>query len=270
MTRPIGDLDDTTQTTVPSDGSDESIADQIATSRNAFLQASYALEAATRNADPDTPEIAFHRLIAGAASHMAGYAARAFSLVEASRTSGRLSPMELTLADLVMRDLDGIEERTLRLRSSPELSDDALTAALSRADDHRGRRGRRRRRGRADRADPAFDPDQDPEVLDDLGPITLLLSEHYLSSVSAAMFAIAFGRTALLAASIADLRLGEDACNDIAAPGPWWVFRLTRHMIADLDETSIRANLPIDPPGDDDTDDTEAESDEPDDGERRI
>ena len=263
----LGDLDDTTRTTVPSDGSDESIADQIATSRNAFLQASYALEAATRNADPDTPEIAFHRLIAGAASHMAGYAARAFSLVEASRTSGRLSPMELTLADLVMRDLDGIEERTLRLRSSPELSDDALTAALSRADDHGDDADDGEDGDAPTDADPAFDPDRDPEVLDDLGPITLLLSEHYLSSVSAAMFAIAFGRTALLAASIADLRLGEDACNDIAAPGPWWVFRLTRHMIADLDETSIRANLPIDPPSDDDTDDTEAESDEPDDGE---
>lgn len=263
----FGDLDGTTRMTVPSDSSDESIADQIATSRNAFLQASYALEAATRNADPDTPEIAFHRLIAGAASHMAGYAARAFSLVEASRTSGRLSPMELTLADLVMRDLDGIEERTLRLRSSPELSDDALTAALSLAGDHEDDADDGEDRDAPTVADPAFDPDQDPEVLGDLGPITLLLSEHYLSSVSAAMFAIAFGRTALLAASIAELRLGEDACNDIAAPGPWWVFRLTRHMIADLDETSIRANLPIDPPGDDDTDDAEAESDEPDDGE---
>ncbi|WP_454778384.1 DEAD/DEAH box helicase [Georgenia muralis] len=261
------DLNDTTRTTVSIDGSDESIADQIATSRNAFLQASYALEAATRNTDPDTPEIAFHRLIAGAASHMAGYAARAFSLVEASRTSGRLSPMELTLADLVMRDLEGIEERTLRLRSSQELSDGALTAALSRANGPRDDADDGKDGDLPTDADSAFDPDQGPEVLDDLGPITLLLSEHYLSSVSAAMYAIAFGRTALLAASIADLRLGEDACNDIAAPGPWWVFRLTRHMIADLDETSIRAHLPIDPPGDDDIDDTEAESDEPGDGE---
>lgn len=247
-----------TETTVASDASDEVIDDQIATSRNAFLQASYALEAATRNANPDTSAIAFHRLIAGAASHMAGYAARAFSLVEASRSSGRLSPMELTLADLVMRDLGGIEERALRIRSSPELRDDALTAALSQADEDDEEAGA---------SDPPLDPEQDPEALDGLGPITLLLSEHYLSSVSAAMFAIAFDLNALLAASIADLRLGEDACNDIAAPGPWWVFRLTRHMIADLDQTCIRANLPTNPPGDDDTDhDTSA--DESDDGGR--
>lgn len=249
------DLGDDTETTVLSDARDQSIADQIATSRNAFLQASYALEAATRNADPNTPEIAFHRLIAGAASHMAGYAARAFSLVEASRTSGRLSPMELTLADLVMRNLGGIEGRTLRLRSSPEVTDDALTAALSHSGDDEDA-------DQDDDDDESATPSdvmgsgdrQDPDDLDDLGPLTLLLSEHYLASVSAAMFAIAFARSSLLATSIADLRLGEDACNDIAAPGPWWVFRLTRHMISDLDETSIRANLPIDLPGDDDTD----------------
>lgn len=249
------DESDATGTTVPSDATDEVINDQIAISRNAFLQASYALEAATRNADPDTSEIAFHRLIAGAASHMAGYAARAFSLVEASRSSGRLSPMELTLADLVMRDLGGIEERTLRIRSSPELRDDALTAALSQADKDNEEAGG---------SDPGLDPEQVSEALNDLGPITLLLSEHYLSSVSAAMFAIAFDLSALLAASIAELRLGEDASNDIAAPGPWWVFRLTRHIIADLNLTSIRANLPTNPPHDD-TDDTSA--DESDDGE---
>lgn len=234
------------------DGSSEAeVAQQIATSRDAFLQASYALEAATRNAARDTPEIAFHRLIAGSASHMAGYAARAFSLVEASRVSGRLSPMELTLADLVMRDLGGIDERTMRLRSAPEVSDEALTDAMKRYD---------RTDAGDDRSDRPINVKTDtrdgnagPEDLSDLGPITLLLSEHYLSAVSAALFAIGFGRDALLADAIADLQLGEDASNDIAAPGPWWVFRLTRHIVADLDETSIRQNLPSDPPNDDDS-----------------
>lgn len=246
---------DDSQTTELNDAGDQSMTDEIAASRDAFLQASYALEAATRNADPSTPEIAFHRLIAGAASHLAGYAARAFSLVEASRTSDRLSPMELTLADLVMRDLAGIEGRALRLRSSPQVTDDALTAALSRG-------GYDQDEDQDDENDESATPSDisssrdghDPEDLDDLGPITLLLSEHYLASVSTALFAIAFARPDLLAASIADLRLGEDASNDIAAAGPWWVFRLTRHMISDLDETSIRANLPSEPPGEDDTD----------------
>ncbi|MHB1473560.1 MAG: DEAD/DEAH box helicase [Dermatophilaceae bacterium] len=233
---------------------DTEIAEQEAASRSAFLQASYALEAATRNADPATPELAYHRLIAGAASHMAGYAARAFSLVEAARVSGRLSPMELTLADLVMRDLGSIEERALRLRSSPEVSDDALTAALTRDDDAEGTTDEEESAAPRD-SNPADNATADPEELRDLGPITLLLSEHYLSSVSAALFAIAFGRDVLLAAAITDLRLGEDASNDIAAPGPWWVFRLTRHIVSDLEQTSIRRKLPTEPPGDDIPDD---------------
>lgn len=242
------------------DDSEAEVAGQVAASRNGFLQASYALEAATRNADPAAPDLAYHRLIAGAASHMAGYAARAFSLVEASRASGRLSPIELTLADVVMRDLGGIEERTLRLRSSPEVTDEALTAALLRYDE-----GDDSEDAEEDADTPAGsgpapgDEPTNPEELSDLGPITLLLSEHYLSSVSAALFAIAFGRNDVLAAAIADLQLGEDASSDIAAPGPWWVFRLTRHMIADLDETSIRQNLPSEPPGDDDTDELAGE-----------
>ncbi|OYC97029.1 DEAD/DEAH box helicase [Microbacterium sp. Yaish 1] len=227
------------------------VARQVATSRDAFLQASYALEAATRNAARETPEIAFHRLIAGAASHMAGYAARAFSLVEASRVSGRLSPMELTLADLVMRDLRGIEGRTLRVRSAPEVSDEALADAMSRYDETEP--GDEDSDGPVDVETNTWDGGAGPEDLSDLGPVTLLLSEHYLSSVSTALFAIAFGRDALLADAIADLQLGEDASDDIAAPGPWWVFRLTRHIVADLAKTSIRRNLPSDPPGGGDT-----------------
>lgn len=227
------------------------VAEQETASRIGFLQASYALEAATRNADSATPELAYHQLIAGAASHMAGYAARAFSLVEAARVSGRLSPMELTLADLVMRDLGSIEARTMLLRSSPALSDDALTAALTRQEDEAGGDDYNNASAFSD-SSPSGDVLVDPQELTDLGPITLLLSEHYLSSVSAALFAIAFERDDLRDAAIADLQLGEDASNDIAAPGPWWVFRLTRHIVSDLDQTSIRRNLPIDPPGDDD------------------
>lgn len=231
---------------------DKSINDQLASSRIAFLQASYTLEAATRNADPDTPELEFHRLIAGAASHMAGYAARAFSLVEGSRVSGRLSPMELTLADLIMRDLSSIEERTIRVRLAPESSDESLTAALT-FDDKLG--------GEYDEVESDNDEaylgereyssgvPADPESLSNLGPITILLSEHYLSSVSTALFAIAFGRSELMMTALADLRLGEDACNDIAAPGPWWVFRLSRHIVSDLEATSILRNIPPDPPG---------------------
>ncbi|MDO5740196.1 MAG: DEAD/DEAH box helicase [Ornithinimicrobium sp.] len=197
---------------------------QAEIARLAFIQSSYALEAATRNA-ADAPDLMFHRLIAGAGSHLGGYAARAFSLTEGGRESGQLTPMELTLASLTMRDLDDIEEHTRRLRSSEDVSDDALLASLS-----------------------VDDNDADNSVADPLGPVALLLSENYLSAVSSALFAIEVGDRALLADALEQLALGERASLDVSAPGPWWVYRLTRRMLRDLFNTSVGTNVPVDPP----------------------
>lgn len=206
------------------DGDDERTS-RVDVARLAFIQGSYALEAGTRNA-ADAPDKMFHRLVAGAASHLGGYAARAFSLMEGSRESGQLTPMELTLADLAMRSLNAIEDRTRLLRSSIEVSDESLLASLSDDDDQ-----------------AAYDEEADP-----LGPVALLLSENYLAAVSTGLFGIEVGDRELLAAALEDLALGERASLELSAPGPWWVYRLTRRMLGDLFDTSIGTCVPIDPP----------------------
>ena len=205
---------------------DDNMSAQITLAREGFIQSSYALEAATRNAAP-AEDLAFHGLIAGAASHLGGYAARAYSLMQASRQSGRLTPMEQTLADLAMRDLSSIEERTRSLRSSPQLSDDVLLSALIAKD------------GSTDESSPP----------DEVGPVVLLLSENYLTAVSAALFAIEIGSRELLVGALEELQLGEQASLDMSAPGPWWVYRLSRRLLGDLFDTSIETNLPSEPPG---------------------
>ncbi|TWS20929.1 DEAD/DEAH box helicase [Tsukamurella asaccharolytica] len=205
--------------------SDDDVTDQEMLARQGFIQASYALEAAIRNATT-VEETAFHWLIAGAASHLGGYAARAFSLMQASRRSGRLNPMEMTLADLAMRDLNSIEQRTQALRSSPQVSDDALLRALA---------------GDLERQD-------NPSSGDQVGPLVLLLSENYLAAIAAALYALEIGSVELLGAASDDIELGEQASLDVNAPGPWWVYRLTRRLLWDLFETSIQTNIPDDPP----------------------
>jgi len=203
----------------------DDVSAQITLAREGFIQSSYALEAATRNAAP-AEDLAFHGLIAGAASHLGGYAARAFSLMQASRQSGRLTPMELTLADLAMRDLNSIEQRARSLRSSPQVSDEILLAALIAEEDS------------ADQPSPPGE----------VGPLVLLLSENYLAAVSAALFAIELGSGELLAVTLDQLQLGEQASMDVSAPGPWWVYRLTRRLLGDLFDTSIETNIPNEPP----------------------
>lgn len=216
----------------------DATTEQVQLARTGFIQASYAIEAATRNA-ARVEGIAFHRLIAGAASHLGGYAARAFSLMQASIQSGRLTPMEATLADLILRDLNGIEERAARIRSSTDLTDDALLAALVSPDID------------ADSKEPesgSEDELADGEASGSVGPIVLLLSEHYVSAVSSALFAIAYNQTGLMQAALSDLAAGEQAALEISVPGPWWVYRLTRRLLGDLELSSIRANIPIDRP----------------------
>ena len=165
---------------------DDRMSAQVTLAREGFIQSSYALEAATRNAAP-AEDLAFHGLIAGAASHLGGYAARAFSLMQASRQSGSLTPMEQTLADLAMRDLSSIEQRTRSLRSSPQASDEVLLAALIAEDDS---------------TDESSPPGE-------VGPVVLLLSENYLTAVSAALFAIELGSGELLAVLLRNCSLAS-------------------------------------------------------------
>lgn len=209
---------------VSGDGNDDS-ARQITLAQEGFIQSSYALEAATRNAAPGE-DLAFHELIAGAASHLGGFAARAYSLMQASLRSGRLTPMEQTLADLALRDLNAIEQRTRSLRSSPQISDEALLAALT----------------------AEIDTEDEPSPPDEVGPLVLLLSENYLTAVSAAMFAIEIGSRALLEAALEEIQVGEQAALDVSVPGPWWVYRLTRRLLGDLFNTSLQTNIPSEPP----------------------
>lgn len=209
----------------------EAAADERpALAREGLIQASYALEAATRNSSVDE-QMPFHRVIAGAASHLGGYAARAYSLVHFDLESNRLAPMEQTLADLLMRSLQDIEDRTQRLRESPNLTDDVLLAALLAPGEQ----------------DLPLNVETDDPTRG-LGPITLLLTENYMSAVSTALFALAHGQADIMASAVNALRTGERASQDIGAPGPWWINRLTRRLLEDLGPTSIRANIPVEPP----------------------
>jgi hypothetical protein len=137
-------------------------SDEQATRRDlaqtGFMQASYALEAATRNTAP-IEGVAFHRLIAGAASHLAGFAARASAQPRPDRATYRRPA-------LVVRG------------------------------------------GSADE-----------DLLDVLGPVGLLLTEHYHSTVASALFAIAYDQQDLLRAALTDLGTGEQATLEVGVPG---------------------------------------------------
>jgi len=204
----------------------ENAPDLTILARRGLIETSYALEAATRNA-PGGPELAFHRLIAGVASHLGGYAARAYSLVQASRSTGNLTTIENTLVDLILRDLDKIESQTQALKTSPEITDEAVLLAF-------------------------LDPDHNQSASDQLtdentilsAPIDLLLAENYLSAVTEALYSFSIDGSYLLEEALESLTRGQRASQDIRATRSWWVYRLTRWLLVDLEKTSLRANIP--------------------------
>ncbi len=193
-------------------------------SRAAFLQASNALEAATKNSST-TEDLYFHRLVAGAASHLGGYAARAYSLVRTAAAADGLTGPERALADLILRALDEIETRTIEMKTSRSTSDEAILEALASPGD----------------VENFNTPSTESDSID---PVPLLLSENFLSAVSAALFALANGESNAFDSAIADLAMGREACGDLSMVGPWWIHRLSVRLLSDLATTSIRAHVP--------------------------
>lgn len=111
-----------------------------------------------------------------------------------------------------------IEERTRLLKTSPSLTDEALLQALQGS--------------LADTDALSADPTQPvgakiENAVSEVGLIVALLSEHYMSAVSSALFAIAHGQGPLLRAAIPDLENGEQAARDINAP--WTLVGVQTH-----------------------------------------
>src|SRR3954471_15908889 len=71
----------------------------------AFRTAAEALESAVRRGPESHPDRGRHLVVAGAAFHIAGYAARAYSLVRREELSRNLATVEHALALLIRHDL---------------------------------------------------------------------------------------------------------------------------------------------------------------------
>ena len=79
-------------------------------SRRGFERAARAFESLVQNGLPDNVERGFHRVIAGAAYHLAGYSAIAYSLLSEHAEDGNNNAAEKALIYPILRDLTRIAE----------------------------------------------------------------------------------------------------------------------------------------------------------------
>ncbi|MCG3267152.1 DEAD/DEAH box helicase [Yoonia sp. I 8.24] len=191
---------------------------------NAFEQSGEAIEAVFSKGDPNDPSRGFYKVLAASAFHLAGFSARAFSLLNSSLTDENFSGIERALALLILRSLDELENEIISFLSSGIANDEALQETLF----------------------------QEEFVEDESGQIwpvlQVVLKENFYRSIAIYLSALASGDENLVARAKAELAKGEETCADLGMVNEWWVFKVASHLIDDLWNSSFHSALPLDVP----------------------
>ncbi len=196
--------------------------------RVAFEVAAESIEAVVSRGEVDENRD-FHRLIAGGAYHLGRYSARAYSMLFEGLGQSNLSIVERCLAQLMLRDLEGVNAAVSNWFESGVGSDSSLIAAF----------------------DMGIDAEVGEEDVEEGGVIeamTLALEGNFLSAMSQTLLALERGEQSLILQAQARLREGLSVAGELNLVSQWWTHRLAIHIIGGLWASSFHALLPIQGP----------------------
>lgn len=187
--------------------------------QRAFERAGNAFESLVRNGAPEAEERGFYRTIAGAAYHLAGYSAIAYSLFGGQQVSDlNANAAEAALILLILRDLDRLRTY-VKSQLLDEGNGDANVSALL--------------------EDREIDSDE---------AISIVLNTVVCRALAFFDFALQTGEVALLDTAKNLLDTALDLADAAASVSLWWIVRLCRNMLDDLWAHSLHETLPSDPP----------------------
>lgn len=189
--------------------------------QRAFERAGNAFESLVRNGFPEAEERGFYRTIAGAAYHLAGYSAIAYSLFREQQIAELNSnSAEAALILLILRDLDRLRTYVKSQLLDEENSDARVSALLQEGDIE---------------ADEA---------------ISIILNTVVCRALAFFDFALQTGEVSLLNSAKELLDTAIKLADTAASVSLWWIIRLCRNMIDDLWAHSLHETLPLNPPQD--------------------
>lgn len=110
-------------------------AGQLFATKDAFTVAAEAIEAAIRRGDPNDADQGRHLVVCAAAMHLAGFAARSYSLPPPESLGRNLASTERALGLLLRRDLVLLREHISQWLGDPATTDDAIDSRLLDAND---------------------------------------------------------------------------------------------------------------------------------------
>lgn len=192
--------------------------------KDEFVVAAEAIESAVRRGDPNDGDQGRHLVVGAAAFHLAGYAARSYSMLPPSALDKNLASSERALAFLLRRDLLALRELILSWLGRAEHSDEGIAQRLANADDE-------------------FGPED---------AVVLALTTTYFRTLGLADTALLTGERARYEAAIAALAKLIEAAGDVGNVPIWWVATLTIHLLRDLWDQCLHIQLPagVGPSGD--------------------
>lgn len=187
--------------------------------QRAFERAGNAFESLVRNGDPDAEVRGFYRVIAGAAYHLAGYSAIAYSLFGKEQiTSLNANAAETALILLILRDLDRLRAHVRGQLLDAGNGDDQVSALLENGE------------------------------IDSDDVLSIVLNTAVCRALAFFDFALQTGEVALLNSSKDLLGTALQLADTGAVVPLWWIVRLCRNMIDDLWTHSLHVTLPMNPP----------------------
>jgi hypothetical protein len=187
--------------------------------RVGFETAASAFESLVRNGAPDDVSRGFHRVLAAAAYHLAGYSAIAYSIFAAVDEAQNFAPAERGLALLILRDLPQLRQVTSQWLRRPEHSDEQIGTALA--------------QGQLE-ADDA---------------IAQIITSSLFRGLAYFDLALQTGDAALVERADQILETTLKLATHAASVPLWWIVRLARSTLGDLWGQSLHVRLSPDGPG---------------------
>ncbi|EFO4333278.1 DEAD/DEAH box helicase [Escherichia coli] len=184
----------------------------------AFERAAIAFEALVRNCNPDSPEHGFHRTIAAAAYHLAGFSAVAYSLFNEATDDLNASPGETVIQYLILRDLSQLREFVRDRLDEQAHGDEEIAEALM------------------------------SEKLDIDEALSTILNTTICRALAYFDFALETGELEPIEAARELLTTAAHLADNAGNVPLWWISNLCSHLIDDLWRHSLHENLPTEPP----------------------
>lgn len=181
-----------------------------------FRVAAEAIEAAVRRGDPLNTDQGRHLVISAAAFHLAGFAARSFSMLPIPALNKNLSSPEKALGYLLRRDLPLLRDQIIQWYADTAHTDETIVARLLNEEDE-------------------FGP-EDAAVL--------ALTSSYYGGLGLADTALIFGNHTLFGDALTVIEGVIASAAEIGNIPTWWVATLSAHLLRDLWEQSLFMRLP--------------------------